>query len=154
MSPDLWSFSLDLYAKPGVEPACLTLQSAGVNVCLLLCGLWLERRGVACNEQRLQQLRQLTEPWEAEVVRPLRTLRSQWKTGARQDTALDSLREQVKRLELEAERRLLERLQAVAEDWPEEQRNDSALWLQGLAANAEPASRDALHQLRVAVSGT
>ncbi|SFB31898.1 TIGR02444 family protein [Pseudomonas sp. NFIX10] len=154
MSPDLWSFSLDLYAKPGVEPACLTLQSAGVNVCLLLCGLWLERRGVACNEQRLQQLRQLTEPWEAEVVRPLRTLRSQWKTGARQDTALDSLREQVKRLELEAERRLLERLQAVAEDWPEEQRSDSALWLQGLAANAEPASRDALHQLRVAVSGT
>jgi len=154
MSPDLWSFSLDLYAKPGVEPACLTLQSAGVNVCLLLCGLWLERRGVACNEQRLQQLRQLTEPWEAEVVRPLRTLRSQWKTGARQDTALDSLREQIKRLELEAERRLLERLQAVAEDWPEEQRNDSALWLQGLAANAEPASRDALHQLRVAVSGT
>ncbi|SCW60952.1 MULTISPECIES: TIGR02444 family protein [unclassified Pseudomonas] len=154
MSPDLWSFSLDLYAKPGVEPACLTLQSAGVNVCLLLCGLWLERRGVACNEQRLQQLRQLTEPWEAEVVRPLRTLRSQWKTGAHQDTALDSLREQVKRLELEAERRLLERLQAVAEDWPEEQRSDSALWLQGLAANAEPASRDALHQLRVAVSGT
>ncbi|WP_207284035.1 TIGR02444 family protein [Pseudomonas sp. FW300-N2F2] len=154
MSPDLWSFSLDLYAKPGVEPACLTLQSAGVNVCLLLCGLWLERRGVACNEQRLQQLRQLTEPWEAEVVRPLRALRSQWKTGARQDTALDSLREQVKRLELEAERRLLERLQAAAEDWPEEQRNDSALWLQRLAANAEPASRDALHQLRVAVSGT
>ncbi|MBD9465901.1 TIGR02444 family protein [Pseudomonas sp. Pdm06] len=154
MSPDLWSFSLDLYAKPGVEPACLTLQSAGVNVCLLLCGLWLERRGVACNEQRLQQLRQLTEPWEAEVVRPLRALRSQWKTGARQDTALDSLREQVKRLELEAERRLLERLQAAAEDWPEEQGNDSALWLQGLAANAEPASRDALHQLRVAVSGT
>ncbi|MFL7966127.1 TIGR02444 family protein, partial [Pseudomonas kielensis] len=145
MSPDLWSFSLDLYAKPGVEPACLTLQSAGVNVCLLLCGLWLERRGVACNEQRLQQLRQLTEPWEAEVVRPLRTLRSQWKTGARQDTALDSLREQIKRLELEAERRLLERLQAVAEDWPEEQRNDSALWLQGLAANAEPASRGEMH---------
>ncbi|ALI07663.1 MULTISPECIES: TIGR02444 family protein [Pseudomonas] len=154
MSPDLWSFSLDLYAKPGVEPACLTLQSAGVNVCLLLCGLWLERRGVACNEQRLQQLRQLTEPWEAEVVRPLRVLRSQWKTSARQDTALDSLREQVKRLELEAERRLLERLQAAAEDWPEEQWNDSALWLQGLVASADPANRDALHQLRVAVSGT
>ncbi|SCZ07662.1 MULTISPECIES: TIGR02444 family protein [unclassified Pseudomonas] len=154
MSPDLWSFSLDLYAKPGVEPACLTLQSAGINVCLLLCGLWLERRGVACNEQRLQQLRQLTEPWEAEVVRPLRALRSQWKTGARQDTALDSLREQVKRLELEAERRLLERLQAATGNWPEEQPNDSALWLQGLVTSADPANRDALHQLRVAVSGT
>ncbi|UZE17779.1 TIGR02444 family protein [Pseudomonas sp. B21-054] len=154
MSPDLWSFSLDLYAKPGVEPACLALQNAGANVCLLLCGLWLERRGVTCNEQRLQQLRQLTEPWDAEVVRPLRSLRSQWKTSALQDTALNSLREQLKGLELEAERRLLERLQATTEDWPEGQRSDSAQWLQGLAANADPANRDALHQLRVAVSGT
>ncbi|AHL36588.1 alginate regulatory protein [Pseudomonas brassicacearum] len=154
MSPDLWSFSLDLYAKPGVEPACLALQNAGANVCLLLCGLWLERRGVTCNEQRLQQLRQLTEPWDAEVVRPLRLLRSQWKTSALQDTALNSLREQLKGLELEAERRLLERLQATTEDWPEGQQNDSAQWLQGLAASADPANRDALHQLRVAVSGT
>jgi uncharacterized protein (TIGR02444 family) len=153
MSPDLWSFSLDLYAKPGVETACLALQSAGANVCLLLCGLWLERRGVTCNEQRLQQLRQLTEPWDAEVVRPLRALRNQWKAGALQDTALESLREQVKRLELEAERRLLERLQATAEDWPEEHQNDSAQWLQELVASV-PANRDALHQLRVAVSGT
>ncbi|ROM68966.1 TIGR02444 family protein [Pseudomonas brassicacearum] len=154
MSPDLWSFSLDLYAKPGVEPACLALQNTGANVCLLLCGLWLERRGVTCNEQRLQQLRQLTEPWDTEVVRPLRLLRSQWKTSALQDTALNSLREQLKGLELEAERRLLERLEATTEDWPEGQRNDSAQWLQGLAANADPANRDALHQLRVAVSGT
>ncbi|WHS60145.1 TIGR02444 family protein [Pseudomonas sp. G2-4] len=153
MSPDLWSFSLDLYAKPGVEPACLALQNAGANVCLLLCGLWLERRGVTCNEQRLQQLRQLAEPWDVEVVRPLRVLRNQWKASALQDTALDSLREQVKRLELEAERRLLERLQAAAEDWPEEHQNDSAQWLQELVASA-PANRDALHQLRVAVSGT
>ncbi|WP_210641972.1 MULTISPECIES: TIGR02444 family protein [unclassified Pseudomonas] len=154
MSPDLWSFSLDLYAKPGVEPACLVLQKAGANVCLLLCGLWLEQRGVACNEQRLQQLRQLAEPWDTEVVKPLRTLRSQWKARALQDTALHSLREQVKKLELDAEQRLLERLQATTENWPGEQQTGSAQWLQGLAASAEPVNRDALHQLRVAVSGT
>ncbi|BBP56199.1 hypothetical protein PHLH3_58250 [Pseudomonas sp. St386] len=154
MSPDLWSFSLDLYAKPGVEPACLASQDAGANVCLLLCGLWLAQRGVACNEHRLQQLRLLAEPWDAEVVQPLRTLRSQWKTSALQDTALNDLREQVKQLELAAERQLLERLEALAKDWPGIQQNDSAQWLQGLAANAGPASRDALHQLRVAVSGT
>jgi uncharacterized protein (TIGR02444 family) len=154
MHPDLWSFSLDLYAKPGVEPACLTLQNAGANVCLLLCGLWLEQRGVACDEHRLQQLRQLAEPWDKEVVQPLRTLRIQWKTSARQDPSLDNLREQVKRLELEAERQLLERLEAAAEDWPGEQQNDSAQWLQKLAASAVPANHDALHQLRVMVSGT
>ncbi|MEN2395438.1 TIGR02444 family protein [Pseudomonas halotolerans] len=154
MSSDLWSFSLDLYAKPGVEQACLTLQNAGGNVCLLLCGLWLEQRGVAFTEQRLQQLQQLLGPWDTEVVQPLRTLRTQWKARALQDPALDSLREQVKRLELEAERQLLERLETATQDWPEAQPTDTAQWLQGLAASGDQGNRDALHQLRVAASGT
>ncbi|AOE62858.1 TIGR02444 family protein [Pseudomonas corrugata] len=154
MSSDLWKFSLDLYARPGVEPICLALQEAGASVCLLLCGLWLEQRGVACDEQRLQQLRQLAQSWEKEVVQPLRTLRTQWKAGALQDTDLTHLREQVKKLELEAERCLLERLEAVAARWPEGRQNDSARWLQGLAASAGPANHDALHQLRVVVSST
>ena len=76
MSSDLWSFSLSTYARPGVEPACLQLQSADINVCLLLCGLWLGERGVACNEHRLQQLRSVAEPWDADVVQPLRALRA------------------------------------------------------------------------------
>ncbi|UZE23597.1 TIGR02444 family protein [Pseudomonas sp. B21-056] len=154
MSPDLWNFSLDLYARPGVEQSCLTLQEAGASVCLLLCGLWLEQRGVACDEHRLQQLRQLAEPWDKEVVQPLRTLRSQWKASALQDTELAHLRKQVKKLELQAERCLLERLEAVAAHWPGGQQKESAQWLQGLAASAGPANHDALHQLRVAVSGT
>ncbi|MCI0992701.1 TIGR02444 family protein [Pseudomonas sp. ICMP22404] len=154
MSSDLWSFSLDLYARPGVEQSCLALQEAGASVCLLLCGLWLEQRGVACDAQRLQQLRMLAEPWDKEVVQPLRTLRTQWKAEAVQDTDLTHLREQVKKLELQAERCLLERLEAVAAHWPEGQQEDSGRWLQGLAANAGPANHDALHQLRVAVSST
>jgi len=154
MSSDLWNFSLDLYARPGVEQSCLALQEAGASVCLLLCGLWLEQRGVACDEQRLQQLQRLAEPWDKQVVQPLRTLRTQWKADAVQDPDLTHLREQVKKLELEAERCLLERLEAVAADWPGSQQNDSARWLQGLAASAEPANHDALHQLRVAVSST
>lgn len=154
MSPDLWSFSLDLYARPGVEPACLALQDAGVNVCLVLCGLWLEQRGVACNEQRLQQLRLLAEPWDAQVVRPLRALRIEWKKNALQDADLRSLREQIKGLELEAERRLLERLEAATADWPEAQQSDSARWLEALVTRDVAANHDALHQLRVAVSGT
>ena len=79
MSSDLWSFSLATYARPGVEDACLQLQTAGVNVCLLLCAAWLGQRGVACDEQRLQQLQQLAGPWDIEVVQPLRALRTQWK---------------------------------------------------------------------------
>ena len=154
MSSDLWSFSLDLYAKPGVEQTCLALQGAGANVCLLLCGLWLEQRGVACTEQRLQQLQQWVGPWDTDVVQPLRTLRSQWKARALQDTALDSLREQVKRLELEAERRLLERLETATKEWPGEQPKDSAQWLQGLVAGADQGNRDPLQQQPGAASST
>lgn len=154
MSSDLWSFSLGTYARPGVEAACLTLQSAGVNVCLLLCGLWLAERGVACSEQRLQQLRQVVEPWEAQVVAPLRALRRQWKTSAHVDAELNALREQVKALELEAERQLLVRLERLAQGWPQGQPSDVSAWLEGVAANAPHLARDALQQLRVAATGT
>ena len=154
MSSDLWSFSLGTYARPGVEAACLTLQSAGVNVCLLLCGLWLGQQGVACNGQRLQQLRNVAEPWDTDVVRPLRALRRQWKVIATEDAELNALREQVKALELEAERHLLLRLERSAQSWPQDEATDLSAWLEGVAAGAAHLDRDALHQLRVAVTGT
>jgi uncharacterized protein (TIGR02444 family) len=154
MSSDLWSFSLTTYARPGVEQACLQLQSAGVNVCLLLCGAWLGHRGVACDEQRLQQLRSVATSWDIDVVRPLRTLRTQWKAAATQDADLQTLREQVKALELEAERHLLLRLESAAQSWPQNAETDLAAWLEGAAAEAAHLHRDALHQLRVAVTGT
>ncbi|NUU33725.1 TIGR02444 family protein [Pseudomonas sp. C2B4] len=154
MSSDLWSFSLTLYARPGVEQACLQLQSAGVNVCLLLCGAWLGQRGVACSEPRLQQLRSVAGPWDADVVQPLRALRTQWKSTAAQDAELRTLREQVKALELEAERHLLLRLAGSAQGWPQDETTDLSAWLEGVAAGATHLDRDALHQLRVAVSGT
>ncbi|WP_448109747.1 TIGR02444 family protein [Pseudomonas azerbaijanoccidentalis] len=154
MSSDLWSFSLSTYAKPGVEQACLQLQSMGVNVCLLLCAAWLGQRGIACNEQRLQQLRSETTSWDADVVRPLRALRMQWKDAATTDVELSKLREQVKSLELEAERHLLQRLERSAQNWPQEEKTDLSAWLEGVAADAAHLDRDALHQLRVAVTGT
>jgi uncharacterized protein (TIGR02444 family) len=154
MSSDLWSFSLTLYARPGVEQACLQLQSTGINVCLLLCAAWLGQRGVACNEQRLRQLRGVALPWDTDVVQPLRTLRTQWKTLAIQDAELQALREQVKALELEAERQLILRLERTAQEWSQDQATDLSTWLEGAAADAAHPARDALHQLRVTVSGT
>ena len=154
MSSDLWSFSLSTYARPGVEPACLQLQSAGINVCLLLCGLWLGKRGVTCNEHRLQQLRSVAEQWDADVVQPLRALRVNWKVVATDDSELNALREQVKALELQAERHLLVRLERLALSWPQDEATDLSAWLEGVAAGAAHLDRDALHQLRVAVTGT
>lgn len=98
MSSDLWSFALAVYARPGVEDACLHLQSAGASVCLMLCGLWLEQRDVTCDEARVQQLQEVTAPWDREVVQPLRTLRMQWKTTAEADPVLKGMRDQIKGL--------------------------------------------------------
>lgn len=153
MSSDLWSFSLGTYARPGVESLCLQLQSAGANVCLLLCGLWLEQRAVDCTEQRLQQLFQVAEPWEVNVVQPMRTLRQQWKAAAADDADLNALREQIKALELEAERHLLLQLERTARSWPQNDVTERSVWLEGVAAGAANLDRDALHQLRVAVTG-
>lgn len=154
MSSDLWSFSLATYARPGVEHACLQLQTAGANVCLLLCGLWLEQRGVAYDEQRARQLAMLVGPWDVEVVQPLRALRTQWKTLAAEDPVLRGLREQMKALELEAERHLLWQLEQTAQDWPMHDTSASGEWLESLAGAATSPNRDALQVLRVAVTGT
>ncbi|MBP5944053.1 MULTISPECIES: TIGR02444 family protein [unclassified Pseudomonas] len=153
MSSDLWSFALATYARPGVEDACLQLQTAGVNVCLLLCGLWLEQRGASCDEQRAGQLQALTGPWDIEVVQPLRTLRMQWKARALDDVVLKGIREQVKALELEAERALLSRLEGIAQVWGRNAAG-SIGWLEALAGSAANLNRDALQVLRVAAIST
>ena len=154
MSSDLWSFSLTLYARPGVEQACLDLQSAGATVCLLLCAAWLEQRGVTFSQPRLERLRQVATPWDRDVVQPLRALRTRWKPLAQQDAALDELRQHIKGMELEAERELLRRLEIAAQDWPRGEAKDQLAWLDGAAAEAADLNRDALHRLRVAVTGT
>ncbi|WOE79421.1 TIGR02444 family protein [Pseudomonas protegens] len=153
MSSDLWSFSLTTYALPGVQEACLQLQAEGSNVCLLLCGAWLGQRGVCCDSQRLEQLKEFAAPWHLDVVQPLRNLRIGWRDAARVDLELSALRQQVKTLELEAERQLLLRLQERVREWPEAQAKSLEDWLEGLAAGAAEHNRDALQVLRVAVTG-
>ncbi|KIH81006.1 TIGR02444 family protein [Pseudomonas batumici] len=152
MHADLWTFSLNTYAKPGVEDACLALQAQGANVCLLLCAAWLGRRGVRCEAERSRQLQALAEPWHEQVVQPLRQLRLQWRTAASQDVGLKVLRDQVKALELAAEQQLLQRLEALGRDWPEVGAEDLDPWLEAVTAQVAGLNRDALRQLRVAVS--
>ncbi|HEX8541410.1 MAG TPA: TIGR02444 family protein [Pseudomonas sp.] len=154
MHADLWSFTLDFYAKPGVEAACLSLQASGANVCLLLCGVWLMRRDVACDAQRALEIGQLATPWHDDVVRPLRELRTQWRNAAQHDPALGSIRERVKALELEAERELLTRLEAQTQGWSATGTRDQKDWLTLLAGDAANRNRDALHVLRVAANQT
>ena len=143
---DLWNFAVQLYARPGVESACLQLQDSGCDVCLLLTGAWLEQRSIPCREDYLRALCDLAQPWQQNVVTPLRQTRQQWRAAASQDAELAPLREQLKRLELEAERVLLKRLEALTQDWPSE--NAGSGWLQRLAGSDSAA----LQVLRGAVT--
>jgi len=154
MCADLWSFALSTYARPGVEAACLRLQEQGADVCLLLCGAWLEQRGVAYTFERVQALQLLARPWRTQVVEPLRQVRVQWRAMAQQDTQLASLRERVKTLEVEAERALLMRLETLAQAWPINEGVGQYGWLEGLATEAANLDHDALQRLRVVVANT
>lgn len=153
MHTDLWNFALNLYARPGVEAACLQWQDQGGDVCLLLCAAWLNTRAVVPSEQRVQALRELAEVWQADVIKPLRSLRQQWRNTATQDPQLASLREKVKGLELEAERVLLERLQGICESWTAST-EPGGDWLQCLAPRAAGLHHDALHKLRAVMQST
>ncbi|MEX0922721.1 MAG: TIGR02444 family protein [Rhodovibrionaceae bacterium] len=113
-----WDFSLAAYAKPGVAPACLALQERhGLDVNLLLyCG-WSGRRGRRLGREELAALDAKVAAWRSEVVLPLRGVRRWMKT---QETApgeqAQALREEIKRLELEAERIEQDLLSASAEE--------------------------------------
>ncbi|MBD2837147.1 TIGR02444 family protein [Pseudomonas sp. JM0905a] len=150
MPSDLWTFALRLYTEPGVEQACLHLQDSGGDVCLLLTACWLGRRGAAFDASRLDTLLSVCEPWQEEVVKPLRALRQNWRAQAQDDPALAGLREQIKALELEAERKLLARLESAADGWAEGGMEQVENWLLGCCPALEAADRDALDLLRAA----
>ncbi|TBU82984.1 TIGR02444 family protein [Pseudomonas daroniae] len=147
MTADLWDFATTLYARPGVEAACLTQQDAGTDVCLLLCGLWLDRLGTPHNGEFEAQLRQIAAHWQRDVVKPLRALRQAWRTSAQQDPALADLRQRVKQLELDAEREQLLRLEALAQSWPQQPSSGQRDWLDALASVASAPAVEAREHL-------
>lgn len=105
--PDLWAFSLSFYARHGVAEACLTAQDGhGADVNLLLWAVWLAVQGHDLTVAEAAEAQAATQAWRAEVVQPLRGVRRRLKTGPlpAPDAATESLRTQIKAVELEAER--------------------------------------------------
>lgn len=151
---DLWTFAVSCYARPGVETACLALQAEGAEVCLLLCGAWLEAHGVAPTPERLQQLEEIALAWQPRL-QPLRKLRQDWRAAAAQDAELNALRERLKAVELQGERILLARLEQASRGWQSGAAASS--WLQSLAANGSRTAlatlRDAAMQTQLELSG-
>ncbi|MEE8173357.1 MAG: TIGR02444 family protein, partial [Alphaproteobacteria bacterium] len=97
----LWDFSLDVYARPGVEPACLALQDDhGADINVLLAAVWAGTRGVRLTAADLDRLLDTAADWHTMVVRPLRAVRRDLKAGLGAPAPMaDKLRAEVKRLE-------------------------------------------------------
>ncbi len=102
-----WDFSVTLYAKPGVAPACLDLQERhGIDVNALLFCLWLGESGRGpAPRQMLDAAFEAVAGWHAEVVRTLRPLRRRLKSGFDPiDSGLvQALRARLQKVEIDAE---------------------------------------------------
>lgn len=99
----LWLYACQVYSQPGVETALLTLQDEyGADINLILQALWLANEGInwtpACIPEDYQ-------PWITEQVIPIRNMRRRLKTQWVEQRGLgfEDFRQQVKKLELQAE---------------------------------------------------
>jgi len=79
---NFWNFSLGLYGRPGVAPALLGLQDAlGLDVNMLVFCCWAASKGRELSASDLTMVEAVAQPWQIEVVVPLRTLRRRLKGG-------------------------------------------------------------------------
>ena len=102
-----WDFSIEVYRKEGVAPACLALQERHeIDVNFLLFCCWLGRAGYgAQGDGRVARMHDSAAPWHQDVVRGLRTVRKRLKQGfaGTPDDLRLALRKSLAALEIEAE---------------------------------------------------
>jgi uncharacterized protein (TIGR02444 family) len=100
---DFWRFSLVVYGQDAVAEQCLGLQVAiGVDVNLLLFCAWTGARSIVLSSADIEGASSSVAAWQDHVVRPLRNVRQHIKTL--EGSEYESVRAQVKSLEIEAER--------------------------------------------------
>jgi uncharacterized protein (TIGR02444 family) len=121
-----WDWALAAYRGPGVSEACLTLQDThGQNVPLLLWAAWTAATGRTLDEDIIEAACDTARAWDAAAVGPLRAVRRTLKAPIPDisDAGREALRDQVKTVELAAERALMADLEALI---PESERAPSA----------------------------
>ena len=109
----LWDWAVRAYGRAGVQDICLSLQDdAGQSVCLLLWAAW---RGPVETDD-LEAAVETARTWHRTTIDPLREVRRTLKKPLpdMDDARRLDLREEVKRVELSAERGLLDELDAIA----------------------------------------
>ncbi len=125
-SSGFWDFSVRVYGQPGVADACLALQNQhGLDVNLLLYCCWIGASRGAIRDSDLKSAFEFSATWSANVVRPLREVRSWMKTAGHPSDWIpraDSMevRADVKATELAAERLQQIGLESLSEPAPEQ----------------------------------
>ncbi len=140
---EFWRFSLALYGRPGVAPACLVLQDQygrDVNLALYCCWLGASGRG-RLSPEALAASDAAVAPWRTQIVENFRAARRAIKQEG--STESDGLYVKAKAVELEAERLLQARLAARApapdQAIPRQERLASALANLALYIGTAPA---------------
>lgn len=113
----LWDWAVAAYGAPGVADACLALQDHhGQNAPLMLWAAWIAATGRKPDEETLEAACDTARAWDSVVVAPLRSIRRILKAPVPDidDGPREGVRNRIKALELEAERHLLEALEALA----------------------------------------
>ncbi|MFN3229946.1 MAG: TIGR02444 family protein [Asticcacaulis sp.] len=139
----LWDWAVAGYQRPSVPPICLHLQDDfGQNVPLLLWAIWAGQAGWTGDEETLEAACDLARAWDDLAVRPLRAVRQAMKKPHPDldDLAREQVRDQVKAVELMAEKALLEGLEALE-------------WSEGPSGRRVPAVVDTVARLAKAWSG-
>jgi uncharacterized protein (TIGR02444 family) len=109
----LWDWTLAAYGQPGVPEACLRLQDDHrQNTSLLLWAVWAE----ASDPVLLARAADVTRRWDDLALKPVRAVRRALKPAFAgvADKTREALREDVKAVELHAERVLMETLEHMA----------------------------------------
>lgn len=109
----LWDWAKSAYARPGVEASCLSLQDDhDQSVCLLLWAAW---RGPVDADTR-EAAADAARSWHTHAIDPVRALRRPLKKplSDMDDARRMALHDATLSLELQAERGLLEELEAIS----------------------------------------
>lgn len=112
-----WDWAVKAYGRPGVAEACLSLQDFHEqNIPLLLWSAWAAVEGRRPDEETIEAACDAARAYDRVITTPLRAMRRTLKAPVPDidDEARQALRVQVKALELDAERRLMVELEALA----------------------------------------
>jgi uncharacterized protein (TIGR02444 family) len=114
----LWDFSVRVYARPGVEEACIRLQEVwSADTLVLLFALWRGKRGWKLSNTDVQEIVNTVTVWQREVITPIRQLRRRLGDAdllaPELTVGMQAVRKELQQTELGAERRELEYLATI-----------------------------------------